>query len=243
MSKKFLTNEEIVKQSAETTRIEMEKLNKVLQDNSQKILKKKTKKKDSDSEYSDSDSEGETIVKEYYTRSKDNNIEKVKMRYENELKEIETKHHYTMLELSNAQVEINNYKNKLKIVENDIEIIENYFETATQVKDIYRIDFKKLFAECVNEKQVNMAELKITDDISELMGLLEEDSNNITNITNLILKNYLIKDFNNIEDMLLKINVNFKYNLDKRYGELHMRLFYYIFGIILSIILSWLLFF
>ena len=91
MSKRFLSNEEIAKQSAETTRIEMEKLNKVLHENSGKILKKKIKE-ESDGDYSLSESEEENpIRKEYYTRSKDNNIEKVKQKYETELKELETK--------------------------------------------------------------------------------------------------------------------------------------------------------
>lgn len=236
---RFLSNEEIAKRSAETTRIEMEKLNKVLHENSNKILKKKIKEEsDSDYSLSESETEKEPVRKEYYTRSKDNNIEKVKQRYETELKELETKHHYTMLDLSNALVEVENYKHKLSIYEKDNQKLENYIKMAKQVTEYSMINFEEIFEKCVTEKQVNMLELEITNDLRNLKFEYVDNSADIENISNQFLKDFAMNYLNNIEEMLLKTDVNFKYNLDKQYGKIHMKWFYYLFGILLSILFS-----
>lgn len=216
--RRYLTEEEIAKQSAETTRVEMEKLNKILQENSEKLLRKKINKKkvDDDSDYSPSESElesesdeiGSSSLKEYYTRSKKN---KLHPNHEKELEELEKKHHYTMLDLSNAKVELETCKNKLKLVEDDMKIIEKWMELlsyTTELSSENYISYSIENAESEKDRRIKYIEL-----VDKIHNYAEYDINEISKINNKKIKQFILTEathkkpiLNDILDNLYKIN-------------------------------------
>jgi hypothetical protein len=205
--RRYLTEEEIAKQSAETTRVEMEKLNKILQENSEKILRKKINKKkiDDDSDYSPSESEldsesdeiGSSVLKEYYTRSKKN---KPARDYEKELEELEKKHHYTILDLSNAKVELETCKNKLKLMEDDTKIIEKWLELlsyTTLLSSENYIHYSIESAESEKDKRI-----KYIDLVDKIHNYAEYDINEISKINNKRIKQFIFNEANKKKPIL-----------------------------------------